>query len=49
MPHVGDKKFPYTKTGKEDAKKAAKKTGKKLKYDVVSNTHRPMKSKFMGY
>ena len=31
MPKVGKKKFPYTKKGKEAAKKHAKKTGKKMK------------------
>lgn len=31
MPKVGKKKFAYTKKGKADAKKAAKKTGKKVK------------------
>ena len=30
MPQVGKKKFPYTKKGKEDAKKESKKTGKKM-------------------
>jgi hypothetical protein len=29
MPKVGKKKFPYTKKGKTDAKKYAKKTGKR--------------------
>lgn len=31
MPTVGGKKYPYTKKGKAAAKKAAKKTGKKMK------------------
>ena len=31
MPTVGKKKFSYTKKGKEEAKKYAKKTGKKVK------------------
>ena len=31
MPKVGKKKFPYTKSGMAKAKKAAKKSGKKLK------------------
>tara|TARA_R100000908_G_scaffold64700_1_gene49604 strand:+ start:1987 stop:2094 length:108 start_codon:yes stop_codon:yes gene_type:complete len=31
MPKVGKKKFPYTKKGKTDAKKYAKKTGKRVK------------------
>ena len=31
MPKVGKKKFPYTKKGKEAAKKMAKKTGKRVK------------------
>jgi hypothetical protein len=31
MPTVGNKKFSYTKKGKEAAKKHAKKTGKKVK------------------
>jgi len=31
MPKVGKKKFPYTKAGMAKAKKAAKKTGKKMK------------------
>jgi len=31
MPKVGKKKFPYTKKGKQDAKKFAKKTGRKMK------------------
>ena len=31
MPTVEDKKFAYTKEGKEKAKKYAKKTGKKVK------------------
>lgn len=30
MPKVGNKHFPYTKKGKADAKKAAKKMGKKM-------------------
>lgn len=30
MPKVGKKKFPYTKKGKQDAKKYAKKSGKKM-------------------
>lgn len=29
MPTVGNKKFPYTKKGEAEAKKEAKKTGKK--------------------
>jgi hypothetical protein len=32
MPKVGTKKFAYTKKGKEEAKKYAKKTGKKMNY-----------------
>jgi hypothetical protein len=31
MPTVGKKKFAYTPKGKASAKKAAKKTGKKVK------------------
>ena len=31
MPKVGKKKFPYTKKGKAAAKKAAKKSGKKVR------------------
>lgn len=31
MPTVGNRKFPYTKEGKEEAKEASKKTGKKVK------------------
>ena len=31
MPKVGKKKFPYTKKGKAEAKKAAKRTGKRMK------------------
>jgi hypothetical protein len=31
MPRVGKKKFPYTKKGKSAAKKAAKRTGKKMR------------------
>ena len=31
MPKVGKKEFPYTKKGKADAKKAAKKTGMPMK------------------
>lgn len=31
MPKVGKKKFPYTKKGKQNAKKYAKKTGRKMK------------------
>ena len=31
MPTVGGKKYPYTKKGKAAARKAAKKTGKKMK------------------
>ena len=31
MPRVGNKKFPYTKKGKSAAKKAAKRTGKRMK------------------
>ena len=30
MPTVGKKKFPYTKAGKEAAKKHAKKVGKRV-------------------
>ena len=30
MPMVGNMKFPYTAEGKMEAKKAAKKTGKKM-------------------
>lgn len=30
MPKVGKKHFPYTKKGKEAAKRLAKKSGKKL-------------------
>jgi hypothetical protein len=30
MPNVGGKKFKYTKKGMRDAKKEAKKSGKKL-------------------
>lgn len=32
MPEVDGMKFPYTKKGKEMAKKMAKKKGKKVKY-----------------
>jgi len=31
MPKVGKRKFPYTKKGKAAAKKAAKKSGKKVR------------------
>jgi hypothetical protein len=31
MPMVGKKKFPYTKTGKDEAEMYAKKTGMKKK------------------
>ena len=31
MPRVGKKKFPYTKKEKSAAKKAAKRTGKRMK------------------
>ena len=31
MPKVGKKKFPYTKKGKQAAKKAAKRTGKSVR------------------
>lgn len=31
MPKVGNKVFPYTKKGKEDAKEEGKKTGKSVK------------------
>lgn len=31
MPKVGKKKFPYTKKGKQNAKKYAKKTSRKMK------------------
>ena len=31
MPKVGKKKFPYTRKGKAAAKKAAKRTGKRMK------------------
>jgi|TARA_R100001244_G_scaffold4111_1_gene5307 hypothetical protein len=31
MPKVGKKKFPYTPKGKADAKKAAKRTGMRVK------------------
>ncbi len=31
MPMVGKKKFPYTKAGKTAAKKAATKSGRKVK------------------
>ena len=31
MPKVGKKKFPYTKKGKAAAKKATKRTGKRMK------------------
>jgi hypothetical protein len=30
MPQVGKKKFPYTEAGMNDAKMAAKKSGKKM-------------------
>ena len=30
MPKVGKKKYPYTKVGMAKAKKAAKRTGKKM-------------------
>jgi len=30
MPKVGKKKFPYSKKGKQNAKKYAKKTGRKI-------------------
>lgn len=32
MPNVGGKKYAYTKKGMAAAKKAAKKTGKKMTY-----------------
>ena len=32
MPKVGKKKFPYTKKGKNEAKKYAKKKKKKVKH-----------------
>jgi len=32
MPMVGNKKYSYTKKGMAAAKKAAKKTGKKMSY-----------------
>ena len=32
MPKVGQKNYPYTKKGKEEAKAAAKKMGAKVKY-----------------
>ena len=31
MPKVGKKKFPYTKKGKQAARKAAKRTGKTVR------------------
>tara|TARA_Y100000296_G_C5020300_1_gene179513 strand:- start:415 stop:522 length:108 start_codon:yes stop_codon:yes gene_type:complete len=31
MPKVGKKKYPYTKAGMAKAKKAAKRTGRKMK------------------
>lgn len=31
MPKVGDKKFPYTKSGMKQAKSYARKTGQKMK------------------
>ena len=31
MPKVGKKKYPYTRKGKAAAKKAAKRTGKRMK------------------
>jgi|TARA_Y100001951_G_C11284567_1_gene267731 hypothetical protein len=31
MPKVGKKKFPYTKKGKQAAKRAAKRTGKAVR------------------
>jgi|TARA_B100000700_G_scaffold33554_1_gene32235 hypothetical protein len=31
MPKVGKKKYPYTKKGKAAAKRAAKKSGRKMK------------------
>ena len=30
MPKVGKRKFPYTAKGRADAKKASKRTGKKM-------------------
>ena len=33
MPKVGNKKFPYTKKGKADAKAYAKRTGKKINWE----------------
>jgi hypothetical protein len=32
MPKVGQRQYPYTKKGKEQAKAAAKKMGTKVKY-----------------
>jgi len=39
MPRVGDKHYGYDKKGRAMAKRAAKKTGRKVMYD------RPMKKK----
>jgi len=39
MPTVGGKKFPYTAKGKEAAKKAAAKTGKKVKMGESKRYH----------
>ena len=38
MPKVGSKVFKYTKKGKEEAKKYAKKTGKKMNGIVKCTT-----------
>jgi len=35
MPVVGKKRFAYTEQGKKDAKKLAKKSGKKVKQALV--------------
>lgn len=37
MPKVGKKEFPYTKKGKEAAKKEAAKSGKKVVKKMGSN------------
>ena len=36
MPMVGGKKYSYTKKGKAAAKKAAKKSGKKMQYGTTT-------------
>ena len=47
MPKVGKKKFPYTKKGKADAKKEAKKSGAKMLTEKQKNLPDFMKEKIM--